>query len=221
MRVLRTAGRRGPRGRPRWRRVLSWLNDRLGTPYVEIGSTLYEVDLTEPLPSFEPAIPVEVSQAGQQDVALLARVRFPTSPRLAEAKATEFAKRLERGDHCIVCRSAGELASYVWVTSADWFDPEINFTIPVGATQCLGYEAFTVPSFRGQGFRLLLQIEERRLGRTLGKATLLFELHGRAESKAMRKWGPAGLRQRPIARHTTYKFFNRFSYTRVAPLVTR
>lgn len=195
--------------------LLRVINRCVGSPFVRIESTLYEADLSQPLPHIETAVPVKIHQASPSEAKILARVRFPNDCIQAAIKQREFATRFENGDVCIVGSVNDLPVSYVWVTCKDWYDPELEFTIPVAEHQCLGYEAYTDPPARRQGIRLLLQVEERRLGIELGKRSLLFELHGKAAPLAIQKWTPLGITQRPIAHHTTYKLFRRIKVTKV------
>jgi GNAT superfamily N-acetyltransferase len=205
-------------GPSRLRLALRWLNARLGSPYVRIDSVLYAADLDDPLPPLELALPVRLTEAAVDEAEELAAARFPEAPARAAEQAREFRQRLVRGDICLLARVEGRIASYVWVTRRHWWDPDLDLVIPVAATECLGYEAYTVPVYRRRGLRQALQIAERRLGRALGKRTLLFELHGQAERLALDKWEPLGLRQRPIAQHTTVKLLGRLKRTRVVKL---
>jgi GNAT superfamily N-acetyltransferase len=200
------------------RELLHSVNKRLGSPYVQIRSTLYRADLADPLPDFELSVPVEVHVASHHEMKGLGRARFPDDRLLAATKAREFVERLTAGDTCLVASVKGQPVSYVWVTYSDWWDPELDFTIVVPEGQCLGYEAYTIPAFRRLGLRQLLQIEERRLGRDRGKSALLFELHGKDAPLAIKKWEPLGLKQQPIAQHTTYKFFHKLKFTKVKEL---
>lgn len=177
-------------------------------------NVVYKADVSGPLPTATPRVPVDVQIAGARDIVEIQSI-------VPEEKSKEFWKRIERGETCIVARTGGRIASYVWMTCRDHRDAELRTTLRVAGHECVGYDAYTVPDVRGFGIRQRLHVEERRYCRAIGRKSLVFWLSTDAEPKALRVWNELGLHQTPVARVTTYRILLWLRFSRVRELRPR
>ncbi|MDX1388246.1 MAG: hypothetical protein R3344_03600 [Acidobacteriota bacterium] len=169
---------------------------------------LCEADCTVGLPGFDPVMPVEIRTAALADLPRLAEVAPPH-------KLSQFRERLARGEICSMALSAGRVASYVWITPHDHFDPWFRTTIPTGRDSCVGYDAYTDPDFRRLGVRKLMHLDERRRVVASGRRRLIFWLERGVSDRAMLSWQALGLRQRLVGTIISRRFFRRIVFTTI------
>lgn len=114
----------------------------------------------------------------------------------------EMRERLRRGDRLVVGRLGDRVVHYFWLSlrSEQAYPSLPGCTFTLGADTGYGYDAWTHPSFRGEGIRRRTFLKELRLLRGLGKRWeasffVAYQLEG-----AIRSLGAVGIVVEPVWR---------------------
>jgi GNAT superfamily N-acetyltransferase len=154
---------------------------------------VFETSLTEPIPEIVIDPRIEIRKARTQDLPKLKKLVPPDHGK-------QFERSLTRGDICTIALVDDEIVAYVWVTVQDYSDGMIHRTIHLDPDEGFGYDAYTVPHWRGRKIRTLLQAEERRRCQEMNRRRFKFLLSEDVVDSALRTWESAGLHQKPVAR---------------------
>lgn len=120
------------------------------------------------------------------------------------ARAREYHERLQAGDRWLIGEFDGRLATFVWVHCREQFDyphlPGCSFTLRGDAVY--GYDAFTLPEFRGRGFRRSCHRAELELAGSLGRPHEIGIVIAAHLQGAARSFAAAGALLQPLWRVT-------------------
>ena len=105
---------------------------------------LLERSLQETVPQFEPKLPLElgVLEVSEVDDHLAFRPDIPRQ---------EALHRLRSAQECFVARSAGRIVSACWATTRSRWNEFLSCELAVVPGEVHMFDAFTLPTFRGQG----------------------------------------------------------------------
>ncbi len=108
----------------------------------------FETDLTKPLPIVRARVPLEIRVATRQDLEA-----FADNLEVAGFDRQEVRRRLECGDVATLALSGGRLANVGWITFSSPSITELGVSLLLDADEVCGYDAVTLPEWRGYGIQ--------------------------------------------------------------------
>ena len=140
-------------------------------PYRRLRFVILARDLSDPLPVFQPKIPLEIRPFEPTDLKFAQTIDRPSEARLCQ-------RRLERGQAGFVAITDGQIAGYAW--GCIQMDPQlerVTFDLLPGDFLCT--DVFTVPAWRGRGNQTALTLARLEHFKALGyqRAICYIEQH--------------------------------------------
>lgn len=143
----------------------------LRLPYRRLRFVILARELSDPLPAFQPKIPLEIRPFVPNDLTFAQAMDRPSEARLCQ-------RRLERGQTGFVASTGGQIAAYAWAcTEMDPHLERVTFNLLPGDFLCT--DVFTVPAWRGQGIQTALTLARMEHYKALGyqRAICYIEQH--------------------------------------------
>lgn len=129
-------------------------------PYRHLRFIVLARSLVEPFPNFRPKIGLEIRPFEAADLKLVSEIDRPSEARLC-------ARRLERKHYGLTAWYQKQLAGYAWGCS-EMSEVTERVIFPLEPGDILCNDAFTSPTFRGQGVQTALALARFRLFGDLG-----------------------------------------------------
>jgi GNAT superfamily N-acetyltransferase len=167
-----------------WRSAIPQVFHELGQlPYRHARFLIVARSLSEPLPHFEPKIPLDIREFQVTDLEMVRQVHRPSEANLC-------VRRLSHGHRGLVAMYEDRIAGYAWGCTE--FEPSlerVRFELCHGDVLCV--DAFTVPDLRGKGVQTALASARMRLFRELGfqRAVAYIETNNHPSLAVWRKLG--------------------------------
>lgn len=107
--------------------------------------------LSEPLSAFEPSLPVTIGWLAPDEAVAYREFREAACP-------DDTARRLRRGDRCLVARHDGRIVGTMW-GSTTWARSEyLGRDLPMADGEAFQFDAYTAPEVRGRGIAPALAV---------------------------------------------------------------
>ena len=135
--------------------LIDWLRNRDLLTYRRVR--LVRCDRAEPQWGAE--IPLNVSEAGEEDLNILGRAQHVAT--------TDWATRQERGVVCLVARSGSSPVGYLWITRSAELMIEVHHVVDVSRDPGGAYmfDGYVLPAHRRKGVLSTLLEESKRWAR--------------------------------------------------------
>jgi GNAT superfamily N-acetyltransferase len=159
------------------------LTDLARLPYRRLNFLVFARSLLEPLPDFQPKIPIDIRPFEAGDLKFVRELVLPSEAKLFEA-------RLANNHTGLIGLSQGRPVGYAW--GSPKIDPAIErFHTSLEEGDVLCVDAFTVPAFRGKGVQTALTLARCSLFCDLGyrRAIAYIEKHNHPSSSVWQKIG--------------------------------
>jgi len=127
--------------------------DALALPYRHLQFVIVARSLLEPLPDFQPEIPLDIRPFQTADLNFVRRRHLPSEAKLCQ-------QRMRRGDYGLTACYQGETAGYAWAC-VDTNLERVTLKLLPGDALCT--DAFTAPNFRQKGVQTALTVARLQL----------------------------------------------------------
>jgi GNAT superfamily N-acetyltransferase len=140
-------------------------------PYRHLSFLILARSLVEPLPELQPKMPLEIRPFEKTDLKLIREINRPSEAGLC-------ARRLVRRHFGFIAMNHAKAAGYAW--GCDEIDPQLE-RVPLRLEHgdILCNDAFTTPTYRGQGVQTALTLARLHLFQELGYQRALCYIENR------------------------------------------
>jgi ribosomal protein S18 acetylase RimI-like enzyme len=129
-------------------------------PYRYLKFLIFTRSLDDPLPELQPKMPLEIRPFTESDLKFASDINRPSEAKLC-------ASRLARGHLGLIAMNHVQVAGYAWGCAV--IDGQVErIRLRLENTEILCIDAFTAPSYRGQGVQTALTLARLHLFQDLG-----------------------------------------------------
>jgi len=185
-----------------WRRANRWFIETIiSLPYCHIEYIVFARSFSDPLPTVEPCLPVDLCRADVVDLDRFEGVVLPS-------ELNYFRQRLAHGRHCFLALNGAKLAAYCWATTRVEFDVD-NVEIPLQPGDAYLDDAYTLPPYRRRAIQSALHLYRLAHMQRLGcrRAVLIVAEDNLISQKLVHKLG-----YRDVARLSFRRIFWKRTY---------
>lgn len=107
--------------------------------------------LSEHIAACEPSLPVTIGWLAPDDAVAYEAFREAAGP-------DDAARRLAKGDRCLVARHDGRIVGAMWGSTVRAWSPYLGRDLPLAAGEAYQFDAYTSPAVRGRGIAPALSV---------------------------------------------------------------